>query len=696
MSAKSKISRREFLKVSTAAGAGLVIGFYLPGCQSPPTATPEPTASPTAPPEPTASPMATPEPTAPPTATPDPSARFEPNAFLSIDGSGRVTITVPRPEIGQGVRTSLAMIVAEELEADWSTIRVEQAMADRKYGNQVTGGSRSIMQSYMTLRKAGAAARAMLIAAAAQTWGVEKETCYAENGAVIHQPSGRRLTFGELVETAATVPAPSSPEITLKDPKDFRIIGTRLGQLDNPQFVDGSAIYGIDVQIPGMLYATLARCPVFGGQVASFDATQAKAVPGVRHVVQIQGGVAVVADNTWAAMKGRQALEITWDEGPNADLSSAGVRQRLTEQAQTQAATSSNDDAAGAGTTLEAVYEIPFLAHATPEPMNCVADVRDDFCEVWAPTQAPQDAKLSAMSRAMLPEDAVRAHIPLIGGGFGRRLGTDYVEQAVQISKAVGAPIKLVWTREDDIQHDFYHPLSVHRASARLDEPSLPRVRSYPARTAVPTGYWRSVENFTNAFVRECFLDELAAALGRDPYELRLELEPKPLKAVLELAATKAGWGTPLPDGWGRGIACHSTWNSTPVAEVAEVSVAEDGTVQVHRVVCAVDCGTVINPDMVEAQMEGGIVFGLTAALKAEITIKNGRVQQSNFHDYPVLRIDEMPVIEVYIMPSDEKPRGVGEMGIPPIAPAVANAVFAATGKRIRRLPIRPQDIREA
>ncbi len=738
MNTELKIGRREFLKVSASAGASLVIGFYLSGCKRAPTPVPKPTASPTTPPQPTASPTATagpiptptavPEPTAAPTAIPAAAEPFAPNAFLRIGPDGIITVTVHRSEMGQGVRTALPMIVAEELEADWSSIRVEQALADRVYGDQVTGGSTSIVESYTPLRRAGATAREMLIAAAAQVWGVEKKTCYAENGAVVHQPSGRRLTYGELAGIAATLPTPPSTEIALKDPKDFHIIGTRVGRVDNPQIVSGSAVYGLDVQVPGMLYAVVARPPAFGARLTSYDAAQAEAVTGVRHVVPVDSGIAVVADDTWAAVQGRAALEIAWDTGPNAGLSSADIRASFAEMI----ASADKRDVPDAAQTLEAIYEVPFLAHAPMEPVNCLADVRADSCEVWAPTQNPELAKRVARSLSRLPDEAVTVHVSLIGGGFGRRLEADYVAEAVRISQKVGAPVKVMWTREDDIRHDFYRPASYHWLKAGLDEQGWPvawrhyiaapgitgdlpaggqaivqgasdlpyrildlAVRPLVADIPVPTGYWRAVFNTQNAFANECFVDELAAAGGRDPYELRMALLTEPrLKAVLELAATKAGWGEPLPAGWGRGIACHATWGSIHVAQVAEVSVADDGAVRVHRVVCAVDCGLVLNPDGVEAQMEGGIVFGLSAALKGEITIENGGVQQGNFHDYPVLRMDEMPVIETYIIQGRDRPNGTGEGGPPPIAPAVANAVFAATGKRIRRLPLRAENLR--
>jgi isoquinoline 1-oxidoreductase beta subunit len=702
---ESSISRRHFLKVSWVAGVGLVIGVYVPGCKGSTTSTPEAAATreltATSPPQPTSTSPAretataaqSSAPTASATAEPAPSDRLEPNVFVTIDTQGQVTITIPRTEMGQGVRTALAMILAEELEADWSTIGVVQARADRAFGDQTTGGSTSVNTRYTPLRRAGAVARELLIGAAAQVWSVEPESCHSENGAVLHPASDRRLPYGELVETASTLTVPNANDVPLKDPAEFRIIGDSKKRVDEPRIVNGSALYCSDITLPGMLYAVVARCPVFGGTVAAFDPTSAQRIKGVRHVVELDGAVAVVAENTWAALKGREALDITWNEGENADLNSARIRDSLANMAPQPGQATSGGDA----TALEAVYHIPYLAHATMEPMTCVADVRSDSCEIWAPTQNPQQAKGRAQSITGLGADAVTVNVPLVGGGFGRRLQSDYVEEAVKISQAIAAPVKVTWTREDDTQHDYYHPLSYNYISGKTAEGgrlvSLPRLRSIEATQGIPTGAWRSVSNFTEAFARECFLDEIALESGVDPVELRRELLPARARAVVELAAEKIGWGSPLPDRVGRGIAYHATFGVTHVAQVAEVSVANDGVVKTDRVVCAVDCGRVINPDMVVAQMEGGIAFGLTAALKADITIENGRAQQSNFHDYPLLRMDEMPVVEVHIVPSDENPTGIGEMGVPPIAPAVANAVFAATGKRVRHIPIRPKDL---
>jgi isoquinoline 1-oxidoreductase subunit beta len=516
-----------------------------------------------------------------------------------------------------------------------------------------------------------------------------------ENGTVIHRSSDRRLTYGQLAETAAQMPIPD--RVTLKDPAAFRLIGTPQGQHDAAAMISGRAMYGIDVRLPGMRYAIVARSPVFDGRLAGYDAAPAQAVDGVQHVVAIGDAVAVVGDTTWAALQGRAVLRATWNPGSNAQLSSAGVQQALREQL---------PDVGSAAGQLEAVYEIPYYAHATMEPMNCVADVRPDRCDVWAPTQAPQRAREAASRITGLPLSTVTVHVTLMGMGLGRRSATDFVAEAVEVSKAIGGPVQVLWTREDDMQHDLYHPTSLHYLRANLDPAAEIEIQTASVGRsggAIPTGSWRSVSNFPEAFIRESFVDELAAALGRDPYELRMQrLALDAHKAVLELAARNAGWSRPLPAGSGRGIAFYvyggggangASGQGTYVAQVVEATVAADGSVRVQRVVCAVDCGIAINPAMIGAQIEGGIVHAITATLKGAITVEAGRVQQSNFDDYPLLRIDEMPTVEVAIVPSTRPPQGMGEMGVPTLAPALANAIFNATGKRIRRLPIRAEDL---
>src|SRR5712691_6636284 len=712
MSPAGTLDRREFLKKSAAGGTALVIDFYLPSKQD-------------------RLPLLE-------------SSRM--NAWVRIASDNTVTLIIDKSEMGQGVVTSLAMLLAEELECDWKKVKTEFAPAAPEYFNplfglQGTGGSTSVRASWGPLTKAGAAAREMLVAAAAKQWYVDPSACRAENGAVVHTATNKRLSYGALVAEAAMHPVPPGP--ALKDPKDYKFIGKPVKRLDTPSKVNGKAGFGIDVRVPQMQHAVVARCPVFGGKVQSFDATKAKAVRGVKQVVQISTGVAVVADNTWAAMEGRRALQVAWDEGTNAANSSEAIRKLYLERAGQPGAIARKEGdveaaLAGAAKKVEAAYEVPFLAHATMEPMNCAADVRADGCDIYAPTQFQTFNQIAGAKITGLKPEQVRVHTTFLGGGFGRRAEQDFVAEAVEISKAAGAPVQVTWSREDDMQHDFYRPAVYCKLAAGLDADGWPiawksrivspsiRSRFFPGsvkngidessvegqadskygipnflveyvltETGVPVGFWRSVGNSQNGYITECFVEELARAGGKDPSEFRRKLlanAPRH-RGVLELAAAKAGWGQPLPAGRTRGIAVVASFGSY-VAEVAEVSVNRgSGEVRVHRVVCAIDCGRLVNPDTIAAQMESAVVFGLTATLKGQITINKGRVEQSNFHDYEMLRLNEMPNVEVHIVPSNEAPGGVGEPGTPPIAPAVCNAIFAATGKPIRRLPIRAEDL---
>jgi isoquinoline 1-oxidoreductase beta subunit len=662
------LSRNEFIKVTALGGAGLLISIYLSGCSQ-------------------ENEINSPISQNTPTSLEDPEYYlFEPSIYATIDSQGVVTFTSFRSEMGQGSRTALAMAFADELEIPWSAIQITQADADPVFGNQVTGGSGSISDYFTTVRRAGAAARTMLVAAAAEIWNVSQDDCTAQDGFVIHPDSQTQLSYGELAKTAAEQPVPMSFNLALKDPQDFKIIGTDQGHYDTLEMITGKAQYASDIVLPEMLYAVLARCPIIRGNLESFNDQAARQIPGVVDVFEIQGKVAVIAKNTWAALKGRAALEIVWNKGSQASLSSEELFQSLIERVGP-----TNHDPENGYFVQD--YFIPFQAHATMEPMSCVAAVHDDSCEIWAPSQNPQEAQVTGMSHSRLPRESVIVHVPLIGGGFGRRLQSDFVEEAVMLSKQVGKPIKLFWTREDDIQNDFYHPQSISRVSGRLENPGRQGVSSSEITNQIPTGAWRSVFNFTEAFPRESFIDEVAAYLGEDPLEVRRQtLSPRAL-AVVELAAEKAGWGTPLPAGKGRGLAYFATFGVTHVAYVTEVSIDQANHVHVDRVICAVDCGIVVNPDNVKAQIEGGIAFALTATLKAQITLADGRIEQSNFHDYPLLTISEMPKVEVHFVHSNRAPTGIGEMGVPPLAPAVANAIFAATGKRIRHLPITPEDL---
>ena len=687
------LDRRSFLK--TAAASGLLLGFHLPGSG---TARAE-------------------------------TADAKLNAWVHVAPDDTVTLYIHKAEMGQGTVTSLAMLLAEELECDWARVHTEFPGIDRAYGgNQGVVGSQSVRSSWDPLRRAGASARQMLVQAASQQWGVDAARCQARNGVVINSATGAKLSYGALADAAAKLTPPAN--VPLKDPSQFTIIGKPRKRLDTPAKVNGSAQFGIDVRLPGMLYAVVARCPVFGGKVASFDAAKAKAMPGVKHVVQISNGVAVVAENTWAAAQARKALAVKFDEGQWAGQSSAAISKLFVEKSQQPGAVARKDgDAAGvlagAAKKIEAVYEAPYLAHAPMEPLNATADVRSDSCEVWASTQGQSAAHQVAIQLTGLKPDQVKVHTCYMGGGFGRRARADYIGEAVEVSKAIGAPVQLVWTREDDMQQDWYRPASYTKFVGSIGTDGMPEalhsrvicapfgglregvsrtgvegimdmpyaipnllVDYHAADVGIPVSYWRSVGYSQNTFFAESFIDELAVAAGKDALEFRRALlgkQPRML-AALNLAAEKAGWGKPLPAGHGRGIAVVNNIGSF-TAQIAEVS-ASNGKLRVHKVVCAVDCGHVVNPAGVEQQIQSGIVYGLSAALKGSITIDKGRVQQDNFHNYDVLRIDEMPVVEVHIVPSTANPGGIGEAAVPPIAAAVANALYAANGKRVRTLPL--------
>jgi isoquinoline 1-oxidoreductase beta subunit len=714
-----RIGRRSFLKGGSLGATGLLIGFYLPELQ-----------------QAHAADSVTPNSAAP-------GGRVTLNAWIHVSPDDTVTIFIDKSEMGQSILTGLAMIAADELECDWQRVRTEFAPADKVYfnpqfGAQGTGASTATRTSWEPLRKAGAAARLMLVQAAAHKWGAEVSECRAAKGTILHTKTGRRSSYGSVAEAAGKLPVPQ--EIPLKDPRDFRIIGKPTRRLDTPDKVSGRTEFGIDVRRENMLYAVVARCPVFGGKVASFDAGKAKAIPSVRHVLQISNGVAVVADDTWTAMEARRALDVKWDEGPNARATSETIRKLFAERASHPGHVARKDgdpetQIERAARKIEAVYEVPFLAHATMEPQNCTADVTAARCDVWAPTQNQTNAQKTAADITGLDLSKVFVHTTFLGGGFGRRFESDYVTDAVEVSKAVGKPVKVTWSREDDIQHDFYRTASYARFTAGLDAEGWPTVwmnriacpsimarfgplkdnfdsRSVEicdavpyaipnilvdyqlADAGIPIGFWRSVGASQNGFFLESFIDEIAAEGNKDPYELRRRLlrnSPRHLR-VLETAAEKAGWGMPAP-GRFHGIAVVSSYFGY-VAQVVEISVDRSKrSLIVHRVVCALDCGRVVNPSSIDAQVKSSVVYALTAALHGEITIDHGRVQQSNFHDYQMLRIADMPVVDVHIIPSELAPTGVGEFAVPPVAPALCNAIFAATRRRIRRLPIRPEDL---
>jgi isoquinoline 1-oxidoreductase subunit beta len=668
---------------------------------------------------------------------------FAPNAFIRIDRQNVATLVMPMVEMGQGVYTAMAMLLAEELAVELDQVRLEHAPPDDAlYANpllqsQITGNSTTIRAFWLPLRQAGAAARTMLLAAAAQQWSVDVATCHAERGEVFHRASRRRLTYGALVDAAAAVPMPARETVPLRRPEDMFLVGKPIKRFEGPDKVAGRTEFGIDVKIPGMKIAAIAISPVTGGRSTSVNERAALAIAGVRQVVDIGEAVAVVGDHMWAAKKGLKAAAIHWDDGPNKTVDMAMIVGQLEEAAKQSGAVAANEGnthaAFGrAAQRVDAVYQMPFLAHGAMEPMNCTVHYTKDACDIWVGTQAPTRTQTMVAEATGLPKSAIRVHNHYLGGGFGRRLDADGSVLAVKIARHVNGPVKVVWSREEDIQHDLYRPYYYDRISGGLDAEGRPLawshrivgssvvarylpplfkdglefdvidcaaeipyacpnrhveyVRSEPP--AVTTAFWRGVGLTHNVFVVESFIDELAYAAKQDPFLYRKAhaVHPRAL-AVLTLAAEKAGWGTPLPPRWGRGISLQFAFGSYS-STVAELEVATDGSVRVHRIVCAVDCGIVVNPNTVAAQFEGGTLFGLTAALHGAITVKNGRVQQSNFHDYRPLRMNDSPVVETYLVKSAEPPGGIGETSTSAIAPAVTNAVFAATAVRIRRLPI--------
>jgi isoquinoline 1-oxidoreductase beta subunit len=708
-----QMKRREFLKFSLAASGGLLVGLYLPGKSK----------------------LAL--------ARDQSESVFMPNAFVRIGTDDRVTVIVNHSEMGQGVYTALPMLLAEDLDADWKKVGFEPAPVDPKYnhpvfGMQITGGSTSVWSSFDQFRQAGAAARAMLIAAAAERWGVDPATLRTESGAVLDRKN-RKLTYGQVAEAAAKMTPPA--QVTLKDPKTFKLIGKPVKRLDTAEKVDGKAVFGIDVKLPQMLTAVVARAPIFGAKMKTFDDSRARSMPGVRKIVAVPSGVAVIADTFWRAKMAREALRVDWDEGAMHAFSTGQMMEQYREQAKSPGKSvrrEGDPDAAfaKAARKIEAVYEVPYLSHAMMEPLDCAVDLRADSCEIWTGTQFQTVDRANAAKVAGLPNEKVQIHTTFLGGGFGRRANpqSDFVVEAVHLAKAAGVPVKVVWTREDDMQGGWYRPAFLHAIAGGVDATGNPvswrsrlvgqsifagspfegwmkekgydpasvegaedlpyaipnlAIEYHQTEVNVPVQWWRSVGHTHTGFAVECFIDELAALARKDPYKFRRALllkHPRYLR-VLDLAAQKAGWGKPLPKGRGRGIAVHFSFESYN-AQVAEVSV-RDGKVRVHRIVSVIDCGRYVNPDIIAAQLEGGAIFGASAALFQELTFENGRLQQTNFHSFPMMRMNECPEIETHIIKSNEKSGGIGEPGVPCTAPAIANAVFAAAGKRIRKLPIR-------
>lgn len=679
----SQISRRSFLQVSVVAGTGLALGIALPAgsCK----------------------------------AAEKPGAGAALGSYVQIAPDGVVTIMASRPDCGQGVRTSLSMIIAEELGVDWKQVRVVQGDADRaKYGGQSVGGSSSVRGSFGNLRVVGATAALMLRQAAAQKWGVDVSTCQIENGVITS--GDKKVGMGEVAEAASKLPVPEKSAVQLKDPSQFQIIGKPTKRVDNFDVVTGKASFGLDTRVAGMKYAVIARPNEFGGQVQSVDDSAAMKVPGVRKVFQTGSGVAVVADSTWAAIKGRDELKVQWSKGADSAFDSAELSKRFKD------AVAAFPEMPAGATPVEAVYELPYLSHAPMEPMNCTADVRDGKCEVWAATQVPDSARDGVARQLGIGSENVTLHVTLVGGGFGRRLSTEYVSEAVAISKEAGCPVQLLWTRDDDMRHDHYRPATYHALKGAVGADGMPLAFYHccvmaggggrrgdssawgksslvysvansgmtyaSAQSPVPTGAWRSVENTYMNLINECFFDELCALGKKDPVAARVQtIQNDRLKATLVKAAELSNWGKEMPKGFGRGVACFAGYGSY-ITQIAEVEAKSDGSYKVHRVVSVLDCGLAVNPLGVEAQIQGATMDGISTLLHSEITIKEGGVEQGAWSSFGWARHGEAPVVEVHLIAGGPQPGGIGEVGFPASGPAVLNAIYAATGKRLRSLPI--------